>query len=150
MELGTFGAVMGFASQLVAQLLEFCETADSLAADGELKAALRSLSEEVAKEGAAMEQARRENVTEMILEPIAGLSREQYQVTLTELTAGADADILEMALRLLERDQRFFQESASKLPLPEVARTLRKVVQRRERSLLGLRALAGRGKTDIT
>ncbi len=150
MELGTFGAVMAFASQLVAQLREFCEAASSRAVDAEFKAALRSLSEEAAKDGAAMEQARRENVTEMILEPIAGLSREQYQVTLTELTAGADADILEMALRLLERDQRFFQESSSKLPLPEVARTLRKVAQRREKSLLELRALVCRGKTDIT
>ena len=150
MELGTFGAVMGFASQLVAQLREFCETACSLAADAELKAALRSLSAEAAKDGVAMEQARRENVTEMILEPIAGLSQERYQVTLTKLASGADAGILEMALRLLERDQRFFQESSSKLPLPEVARTLRKVAQRRERGLLGLRALAGRGKTDTT
>ena len=143
MELGTFGAVMAFASQLTTQLAEFCEAASLAATGTELKTVLQSLSTEAKRDGTAMEQARRENVTEMILEPIAGLSQEPYLVAPAALTPGADHEILKMALVFVDRDQKFFQAAASRLPLPEVARALRRVAQRREKDLLRLRTLAG-------
>lgn len=142
MELGTFGAVMGFALQVAAQSAEFFQTASDLAEGTELRDVLRSLADRGRKDRARMEQTRRENVTEMILEPITGLYQEEYEVTVPELAPGADAEILKVALLLEERDQRFFSDSSAALDSPEVARIFRKVAQRKGKNLTMLRALA--------
>ena len=143
MELGTFGAVMAFASQAVTQSAEFYETARERAKGPELKDVLKSLQDGANRDRATMEQTRRENVTEMILEPIAGLRREEYEVRLSEVAPEADAEILKTALLLEERDQRWFRDSSAKLRLPEVARIFRKVARRKEGTILKLRALTG-------
>ena len=142
MELGTFGAVMGFALQAVTQSAEFFETASDLAEGSELRDVLRSLADRGRKDRARMEQTRRENVTEMILEPITGLYQEEYELTVKELAPGADAEILKMALLLEERDQRFFRDSSAALHRPEVARIFRKVAEMKGKNLITLRALA--------
>ena len=141
MELGTFGAVMAFALQVVSQSAEFYETVCDRAKGPELKEVLKALQDGANRDRATMEQTRRENVTEMILEPIAGLRREDYMATVDESVPGSDAAIVKTALLLEGRDQRFFQDSAAKLPLPEVARVFRKVAKRREENLAKLRAL---------
>ena len=143
MELGTFGAVMAFASQAVTQSAEFYETARERAKGPELKDVLKSLQDGANRDRATMEQTRRENVTEMILEPIAGLRREEYEVRLSEMAPEADAEILKTALLLEERDQRWFRDSSAKLRLPEVARIFRKVARRKEETILKLRAFTG-------
>jgi hypothetical protein len=141
MELGTFGAVLGFASDVLGQSAEFYGSASDRAKASELKQILAELQDRAKKDRAAMEQARREYVTEMILEPIAGLHREEYEVALGDLAQGVDSEILKSALLLEERDQRFFRDSSAKLPLPEVARLFRKVATRRLENLAKLRAL---------
>ncbi len=139
MELGTFGAVMGFASQLVMQSATFYETAANSVKDSGLAAVLRSLCKDGKRDWATMEQTRRENVTEMILEPIAGLAKEDYEIDMNK--SEVDAEILKTALRLEERDWRFFKDSASKMPLPEVARVFKKMAQKKEKNLIKLRTL---------
>lgn len=141
MELGTFGAVMAFASEVVAQSVAFYESACSVAKGSDLQAVLRSLSDEGRRDQATIEQARRENVTEMILEPIAGLRQQEYRVDAVGPEAGSDAAISRTALLLAERDHRFFTDSSAKLPLPEVARIFRRVAHRKEREVARLRAL---------
>jgi hypothetical protein len=140
MELGTFGAVMAFASQVVTQSAGFYETVCDRATGPELKEVLKALRDGAHRDRATMEQARRENVTEMILEPIAGLRREDHVATVDESILGSDAAIVKTALLLEGRDQRFFEVSAAKLPLPEVARLFRKVAKRREENLAKLHA----------
>ena len=142
MELGTFGAVMAFASQVVAQSVAFYESACSVTPGSDLQAVLRSLADEGQRDQVTIVQARRENVTEMILEPIAGLRQQEYQVTVEEPAIGSEAAILGAALLLAERDYRFFTDSSAKLPLPEVARIFRRVAHRKEREVARLRALA--------
>ena len=142
MELGTFGAVMAFASEIVTQSAEFYGDACGRSEGAELKQLLTALRDGAIKDGAALEQTRRENVTEMILEPIAGLRRDDYMATVEEAAPGSDAAIVKTALVLERRDQRFFEISAAKLPLPEVARLLRKMAKRREENLAKLRGLA--------
>ena len=141
MELGTFGAVMAFASQVVTQSAEFYETVCDRAKGPDLKEVLKALQDGAKKDRATMEQTRRENVTEMILEPIAGLRREDFLATVDVSVLGSDAAIVKTALLLEERDQRFFRDSSAKLPLPEVARLFRKAAKRREGNLAKLRAL---------
>jgi predicted glycosyltransferase involved in capsule biosynthesis len=82
-----------------------------------------------------MEKTRRENVTEMILEPITGLRQEDYELTLTVQDRMGDADLLKAALVLEEREKKFFMDASSKVSLPEVARIFRKIVQKKENNI---------------
>jgi rubrerythrin len=142
MELGTFGAVMGFASQVAAQSEAFYTSACERTQCAEMLAILEGLREQARKDRASMEQMRRENVTEMILEPITGLHQEDFEVAVEAMASEERADTLQAALRLEERDVRFFTESATRLPLPEVSRVFRRIAKRKESNLARLRALA--------
>jgi rubrerythrin len=133
MKLGTFGAVMGYAAQLIQQSAGFYETALHAVQNPELAALLQSLADDANKDLAALEQARRENVTEMILEPITGLRREEYEVDVPR--PASDAEIVQAAKRLEERDERFFRDASAKVPLPEVARLFRRMAAKKQKNL---------------
>ena len=135
MVLSTFGAIMGFAAEMVGQTKETYEDLIGKAGNPALKETLRELAEEERKNRSLMEKARRENVTEMILEPITGLHREDYEVDLKAFEQKDDGDLLKIAMTLEEREKKFFQEAAAKVPLPEVARIFRKINQKKEQNL---------------
>jgi len=44
---------------------------------------------------------------------------------------------------LEEREKRFFQDASAKVPLPEVARFFRKIVEKKERNLSRLASIRG-------
>jgi len=88
-----------------------------------------------------MEQTRRENVTEMILEPITGLHQGDYEFEVEIPDQAKDLDLLKIVLIFEEREQKFFQDSSQKVPLPEVARIFRKVAQKKEKNLTKLKSL---------
>ena len=75
MTLSTFGAIMGFSVEMVQQTETFYKAMLQKAKDPILREALQVLLEEEGKNYSLVEKTRRENVTEMILEPIAGLDR---------------------------------------------------------------------------
>jgi len=141
MTLSTFGAIMGFAAEMVQQTEAFYETMIQKAKDPILREALQVLLEEEGKNYSLMEKTRRENVTEMILEPIAGLDQSDYEIEMKGMDQTEDSDLLKMALILEERERRFFSEVSDKVPLPEVGRIFRKVAQKKERSLAKLKTL---------
>ena len=141
MALSTFGAIMGFSAEVVQQTEAFYKTMVQKAKDPILSEALRVLLEEEGKNYSLMEKTRRENVTEMILEPIAGLHQGDYEVEMKGIDQTKDADLLKMALILEERERRFFSEVSDKVPLPEVGRIFRKMAQKKERSLAKLKTL---------
>jgi rubrerythrin len=89
-----------------------------------------------------MEKTRRENVTEMILEPITGLHQEDYGIDLKVVDPMEDADLLRAALILEEREKKFFNDVSIKVPLPEVARIFRKMAQKKQENLAKLQSLA--------
>jgi rubrerythrin len=88
-----------------------------------------------------MEQTRRENVTEMILEPITGLHQEDYEIDVKVLDKMKDVDLLKIALILEESEKKFFHDASSRVSLPEVARIFQKIAQRKEKNLIKLKAL---------
>jgi rubrerythrin len=141
MTLSTFGAVMGFAAEIVQQTETFYKTMVQKAKDPMLNDALQVLLEEEKKNYSLMERTRRENVTEMILEPIAGLHPEDYEIEREGVDQTKDEDLLKMALILEERARKFFSEASDKVPLPEVGRIFRKVAQKKEKSLAKLKTL---------
>ena len=112
MTLSTFGAIMGFAAEMVQQTETFYKTRVQKAKDPILREALQALSEEEAKNYSLMERTRRENVTEMILEPIAELDIDDYKIEMNGMDQTKDADFLKTALILGERKRRFFSEAS--------------------------------------
>jgi rubrerythrin len=132
---------MGFAAELVKQAEDHYRALASDAKDSALKEVLEALSGEEVKTYALMMRARRENVTEMILEPVSGLHREDYEMDLKVPDHGEDAEIIRTALMLEERGKKFFQDASAKVPLPEVARIFRKVAQKKEENLRRLQGL---------
>jgi len=141
MSLTTFGAIMGFASEMVGRTKDLCKAAAEKAKDPSLKETLQAFMKEREKNYSLMEQTRRENVTEMILEPVAGLQGEDYEIDLTLPDHANDADLLRIMLALLEKERKFFDDSSNKVPLPEVARIFRKIAQKKEKNLTQLKSL---------
>jgi len=141
MSLTTFGAMMGFAAEMAGRGEELYRTLSERAQDPELKGLFRTLAGEEGKNHALMVRARRENVTEMILEPVAELRPEAYEVNLEVSKLTEDVSLLKAALMIEEREMRFFQDAASKVPLPEVARIFRKAALKKEENLRRLQGL---------
>jgi hypothetical protein len=141
MTLTTFGAIMGFAAEVVGQTEGAYKTLVQKAKHSVLRETLQSLLNEARKNHSLMEQTRRENVTEMILEPIAGLNQEDYRIDWNLLDSGKDVDLLNAALMLEESEKKFFQEASSKMPLPEAARIFRRIAQRKQDNIAKLKSL---------
>ncbi len=140
MALSTFGAIMGFAAGMARQAADVYGTMAEKATYPGLKEALLSFQKEEEKIHFLMEMTRRENVTEMILEPVTGLQQEDYEID-TKIPDQTDESLLKAALILEEREKKFFQDASSKVPLPEVARIFRKIVKKKEENLLELQGL---------
>jgi rubrerythrin len=142
MALTTFGAIMGFAADITGQTADTYKTVAQKAKDSGLKEMLQALSMEGGKNHSLMEKTRRENVTEMILEPVSGLHQEDYEIDFRVADPMEDADLLKAALSFEEREKKFFSDVASKIPLPEVARIFRKLAQKKQENLTKLQSLA--------
>jgi len=142
MALSTFGAIMGFASEMIGSSLDIYKIAIGKAIDPNLKETLQALLKEEEKNYSLMEQTRRENVTEMILEPITGLRQEDYEMDVKLSDHTKDVDLLKVALALEEKEKKFFIDSSAKIPLPEVARIFRRIAQRKEKNLTQLKSLS--------
>ncbi len=141
MALGTFGAIMNFALERVGSSVNIFKSMVQKAKDSVLRETLQLLLDEEIRNYGLMEQTRRENVTEMILEPITGLEQEDYEITVDLPKQPKDIDLLKVALVVEEKERKFFSDSSAKIPLPEVARTFRKVAQKKEKTLAKLKTL---------
>lgn len=107
MQLGTFGAIISFALELEQQAASFYE---GQGRDKQAKNARKRIKR--------LERARRESVSEMILESITGLDSDNYQPDLS-------GD--QPARALAENARRFYTDAAAKLPIKEVARLFRRL-----------------------
>lgn len=141
MALTTFGAIMGFAAEMAGKTQETYKLLGQKAKSSTLNETLRMLSEEEGKIYGLMIKTRRENVTEMILEPVTGLHQEDYEVDLKGAEPTEDDGLLKTALMLEERGKKFFHDASLKVPLPEVARIFRKVAKKKEENLTRLQGL---------
>jgi hypothetical protein len=102
--LNTFGAIMGYAIELEARLRDFYQGTgnDKRAADAD-------------KRRTNLERVRRENVTEIKLEPIEGLSDQDYVIDYTD-----HSDEGQFAAE--QNAARFYSDTAPKINVREVQR----------------------------
>ncbi len=141
MALTTFGAIMGFAAEMLRRTGAVYEVAVQRTQNPALRETLQIFLTEEGKNRSLMEKTRRENVTEMILEPISGLRQEDYETDIHVGDETDDAGLLKVALTCETMERKFFSEASAKIPLPEVARIFKKVAQQKESNIARLKGL---------
>ena len=132
MELGNFGAVLTFAAELEAGDRQFYMNAMK----NPVTERYRSIFEEAAavlmKNEKDLLRARRENVTEMILEPIHDFRVEVFSSPRSGAGEGTAESVVEEAVEIEARAIQFYLLAADKMrALPEVSRLLTKVSKSR-------------------
>ena len=145
MELSTFGSVLSFAIGLEENAARFYESAAGDARLAAHKAELLSLAEGNKKRRELLLTTRRENVTEMVLEPITGLRATDFEVSLPGLGATAPKAAFASAADLQTRSARFYSEVATqgKRFLAGVARTFTRMARENEARLAEVKGMGG-------
>ena len=136
MPLENFGSILGFAESLEKEDLEFYQTALQKSEAGEHKALFESLAKDAAKNIKTIERTRRENVTEMILEPIRNFTRDEYCESFEKTEIMSGPVMVETARCREARARRYYAEAAEKIKaLPEVSRALKQIGKKRQKHL---------------
>ena len=136
MPLNSFGAILVFAESLEQKDASFYRAwAGCLQGDAPA-GFLENLARESDKNIQEIQRIRRENVTEMILEPIRDFSRTPYEITTCTPDALNGVRLAQEARALEIRARDFYQHAAEKLrALPEVARELKRLGKKRNERL---------------
>lgn len=127
MNLRTFGAVLTFALEQEDQAIVFLERLLEREVCYSIKPSLEVILRAKKKHRKIIETARRENVTEMILEPIQGLDSAGYQYAIPEQKADSLAKGLRISSGMEQCACNFYLEASQRIKLKEVARTFRKL-----------------------
>jgi len=140
-ELTTFGAVVKFALDIEAEVSSFYESAIGVTTDPHLRNLFEALLNRGQKRIKTLLRIRRENVTEMILEPIAGLDSDAYKLV-TAIPEGADDGVVrEIATALETRAHEFYIHAAAKIDfLSEAAYSFELLAEANSEAAQGLRA----------
>ena len=136
MPLTNFGAILNFAEKVEQEDMEFYRKASSTAAAEPFRLLFEMLAGEGKKNLSLVQRTRRENVTEMILEPIRDFVRDSYQQSVADAQGMDRAAILAVALSLENRAIRYYTDAAEKIrALPEVSRALKSLAKKRTKRL---------------
>ena len=132
MPLESFGSILSFAAELESLDQSFY----AAAAKNPDCAAYRQILEEFAKDGKKNEQVvlrtRRENVTEMILEPIKDFTRAPFLTDREGVETMSCAEVLNKARELEAKAVDFYTRAAQKIKaLSEVSRALALIAKKR-------------------
>ena len=129
MQLGTFGAIMGFATEMEERAAAFYEQA----AHAELAQVFGQLAEGSRRRAQRLVRARRELVSEMILESITGLDGDHYLLGLDPQVD--DSSLLRQALEIEKVALTYYGDAAAKMPIREVVRLFGRLARENERRL---------------
>ena len=128
MPLENFGSILNFAEELENQDEAFYSAAASNPVCTEYKDLFEQFAADASKNIKTIQRTRRENVTEMILEPIKDFVRAPFCEQCEGAATMNASEALEAAGTLEERAERYYTEAAVKIKaLPEVARALKTV-----------------------
>lgn len=134
MPLTNFGSILNFAETLERRHLDFYAAAAHNPACAALTDQLALFSEDGRKHIRTIQRTRRENVTEMILEPIRDFQRAPYDTAVADPAGHDAAGVLAQARQLEETAEAYYRTAAEKIrALPEVARALKTLAKKRAR-----------------
>ena len=136
MPLTNFGAILNFAEKVEQTDMDFYRQASEKTAAAPHQELLGSFARESKKHISLIQRTRRENVTEMILEPIRDFVRDSYQLTVDDAGAMDGPAILAAAVKLERRAIDYYSDAAEKIrALPEVSRALKTLAKKRTQRL---------------
>jgi rubrerythrin len=127
MELTTFGAVLKFALDLESRLTQFYAEAAGAADAQSLKGVLNELAAAGETNARKLEQVRRQQVNEMLLEPIDNANATSYEPDLTP--PESDSGRLAAARSAESAAERFYHDMARLLSIPEVVRSFARIAE---------------------
>lgn len=128
MPLENFGSILNFAEEIERQDEAFYNAAADNPACAEQKALLQQFAADAGKNIKNIQRTRRENVTEMILEPIKDFVRAPFCEQCEGVAAMSASEVLDTAKTLENRAEKYYTEAAAKIKaLPEVARALKTI-----------------------
>ena len=137
MPLISFGAILTFAESIEEENKAYYQKAIAALPDGDVKSFLEGVVKEKEKHVKQIQRVRRENVAEMILEPIKDLTRQAFLVEAGGLPVADPEEVVKTAVKIEDRNLRYYTEAARKIKsLPEVATAL-KQLSKKQKSLLG-------------
>jgi rubrerythrin len=143
MPLQNFGSILNFAEELETQDRQFYETAAGNPACAAHQKLFKELEADAARNIKTVQRIRRENVTEMILEPIRDFTRAPFCEACEGAATHGAAEVLATAKRLEARAERYYAEAAEKIKaLTEVSRALRTLGKNRKAHAAKLASLA--------
>ena len=142
MLLENFGSILNFAEELERQDQAFYSIVITNPSCAQHKDLFDQFAVDAKKNIKHVQRTRRENVTEMILEPIKNFTREPFCEACEGAGSMTVGDALETAKRLEQRAESYYLEAAGKIKaLPEVARALKTLAKKRRAHLEKLAAL---------
>lgn len=143
LELRTFGAILRFALELEAAVMTFYKSGSGHSTSPKLKQLANGFIQRADKRVGLLMQLRRENTTEMLLEPITGLDSERF-LPQTELPkAAGDLAMVKLAVAIEEKAQAFYTAAALKASfLSEAAGAFERLADENADNARRLRALA--------
>ncbi len=136
MDLNSFGAVLTFAEEIEQRDLQFYTDAAAEESVGVHRDMYDSFIRENKKNISLIQRTRRENVTEMILEPIRHFYRKNYQLQENPAEGNDATAFLDIANARERRAFTFYTDGADKLrSLAEVSRSLKLLAKKHKRRL---------------
>jgi len=126
MPLTSFGSILTFSEEIEIQDMTFYSGVVSNPECAEFKSLLEQFEKECKKNIAIVQRTRRENVTEMILEPIRDFVRTPFCLEVQSGKEGNSIEILETIKILEQRAVDYYTQAAVKMKsLPEVSTALK-------------------------
>lgn len=143
MNLGTTGAIFTFALEREAKIGSFYSKYSVLISNSSLRDAFEILMKEHQKRDRLLNRFRRENVTEMILEPIHDFDSEPFDFEITAGDSPDDSSLQENAIRIEENSQSFFLKASEKTTfLPEVSDEFKRLSNKSEKQVSLLKSIS--------
>ncbi|MHA3964450.1 MAG: ferritin family protein [Candidatus Thorarchaeota archaeon SMTZ1-45] len=143
MNLGTTGAIFTFALEREAKIGSFYSKYTELISNSSLRDAFELLMKEHEKRTRLLNRFRRENVTEMILEPIHDFDSEPFDIEITTPDTPDDSSLQENAIRIEESSQSFFMKASEKTTfLPEVSDEFKRLSTKAEKHISLLKSIS--------
>jgi len=128
MSLESFGMILRFAEDLENCDVRFFDSAARNPECGEYAEMFEEFSRDAGKNIKNLQRIRRENVTEMILEPVSGFHEDDFSLTCEDAGGMTLQEVLETAVELEKRAENFYLSAAAALKAQaEVARGLKTI-----------------------
>jgi rubrerythrin len=128
MPLNNFGSICNFAEAMENLMATFYEGAAANPACTAMADRFQRFAKDSRRHVQTLQRTRRENVTEMILEPIQDFRRAPYAMEFLDPAERAAQDILADARRLEETAEAFYRTAMEKIrALPEAARAMKTI-----------------------